>query len=790
MERILQVGVAAIVALSTVLLGMGDRNISLTIAAVIIAFSSVYITDIKGWIRLPDRLADLLGLAAGVLALFQWQRDVSDAGLLALLSFVIYGQFVLQLKQKSIPTYWLLIALSLMETAVSTALNESLLFGILLLAYVVLAIGVLTVFYLFREQSRVLERIAGTDHSATHAPAIGFVPTLRHVQPLLFTGGAQQQQAEGSLNLALFRLVCNVGVIALGLGCVVFGAIPRAERGVWREKEVETAQRVVGFANEVQLGEMGAISESAEEIMEVYLTDPVTREALELVDEPLFRGVALTTYANRKWSQELPTGGRIKARKPPQGAPIVRQRYIVQPLDTDVLFCLYPSYSPVSSGAILWSEGGEQLMRTERRQGTSIEYELTTTSIVDRRQSAIVQASQRLDRRMERRLTLLPNPRGNLKDPLAGTKAAAERIVRGIPAEDHLERARVLTNFLRDPTNFRYSLGEVQRDTELDPVEDFVTKNRVGHCEYYASALALMLRTVGIPTRLAVGFKGGDWFQDHYQVRALNAHAWVEAYLAPEYLPAQLPPEFDRERGGWLILDPTGGIGTGAIPSTSGYVIEGIKQFTASLRNVWRTYVLGLNHSRQQESLYVPMREGMIAGLVNLTDRHAWRGLARRIVRWLSPAYWGLTNGGWFSWRGAIAAMVVMLAVVGAVYAVRWTILLLRRWSVRGLPSDDHGGADVAFYRRLERLLAQRDLLRAPSQTQREFALAVGGQLAESAQTKRAAPVARQLVELFYRVRFGRRTLDSDEAAAVEQALSELADALTLAGERRAQDHR
>ena len=81
-------------------------------------------------------------------------------------------------------------------------------------------------------------------------------------------------------------------------------------------------------------------------------------------------------------------------------------------------------------------------------------------------------------------------------------------------------------------------------------------------------------------------------------------------------------------------------------------------------------------------------------------------------------------------------------------------------------------------------LLAERELCRAPSQTQREFALAVGGQLAESPRTK-AGPLARQLVELFYRVRFGRRTLDSQEAAAVEQALSELADALTPAGERR-----
>ena len=62
MERILQISIAAMVSLSTVLLGMGEQNVTLTLAAVIVAFASVYITDVKGWVRLPDRLADLLGL--------------------------------------------------------------------------------------------------------------------------------------------------------------------------------------------------------------------------------------------------------------------------------------------------------------------------------------------------------------------------------------------------------------------------------------------------------------------------------------------------------------------------------------------------------------------------------------------------------------------------------------------------------------------------------------------------------------------------------------------------------
>ncbi len=255
-------------------------------------------------------------------------------------------------------------------------------------------------------------------------------------------------------------------------------------------------------------------------------------------------------------------------------------------------------------------------------------------------------------------------------------------------------------------------------------------------------------------------------------------------------MPEKLPAGFDRESGGWLILDPTGSIEAAPGLDAGSYIIEGVKQFFTNMRNAWRTYVLGLNYARQQEAIYVPVREGLISGLVGLTDRQAWKNLARTIARWLSPTYWGLSNGGWFSWRGAMAAIVFMLALLGSTYVARLFVGRLRRWSRDGLALDGHGRADVAFYRRFEALLAQRELCRTPSQTQREFALAVGGQLAESTHTKRTAPVARQLVELFYRVRFGRRTLDSQEAAAVEQALSELADALALAGERRAQDRK
>ncbi len=91
-------------------------------------------------------------------------------------------------------------------------------------------------------------------------------------------------------------------------------------------------------------------------------------------------------------------------------------------------------------------------------------------------------------------------------------------------------------------TDFRYALRH-DRATRADPIVDFLTRNRVGHCEYFASAMALMARSQGIPARVASGFRvhernpvGG-----FHVVRARDAHAWVEAWVD----------------GAWVTFDPT-----------------------------------------------------------------------------------------------------------------------------------------------------------------------------------------------------------------------------------------
>jgi transglutaminase-like putative cysteine protease len=103
------------------------------------------------------------------------------------------------------------------------------------------------------------------------------------------------------------------------------------------------------------------------------------------------------------------------------------------------------------------------------------------------------------------------------------------------------EKARQIQTHLRN--SYEYSLSTANR-RNLDPLENFLFGEKSGHCEYFATAGALMARAVGIPSRVMYGWAGGTWYEhaDWFVFRADEAHVWVELWLG---------------RHGWVVMDPT-----------------------------------------------------------------------------------------------------------------------------------------------------------------------------------------------------------------------------------------
>jgi transglutaminase-like putative cysteine protease len=784
LERALQITVALMCGLGSLLLGMAEENnLLLAIVAIFVAGVSVYVTDVQGWIRLSKTAGDVGGLAALLFAFVQFRRETSDVGLLALVNFVVYVQFVLQLKAKRTGIYWLLILLSLMQVAVAAALDVRLMFGILLACYMLVAIFALTLFYLYRESLR-----SQTDAAASAAGQASNAGTRArwplHAQATCFAGSLAPQQRDSLVALPLVWISVHSYLAAMLVTAFVFYAFPRSGEMQWQSNNVQQARREVGFSSEVTLGEQGDVSESTEEVMQVWLTHRDTGRVYELDDLPLFRGIVLTNYENKRWSalrgsSQVPlTDSRV-----PSSKPLVLQRFRVQPVKDRVLFSIYPSYAYEISDPLVWDSIREQFKR-EEAEGTTSEYELLTAGLTNRRMARVVPASRAPNEAELRKLLALPPVSEEGKDPLAETKALTAELVKDIPEDDHFNRARVLTNYLRDSTRFSYSLQPVPRDPTLDPVEDFVNHTRAGHCEYFASALALMLRSVGIPARLALGFKGGEFDDDHYNVRQMDAHAWVEAYLPLDRIPPGNLSEIDSENGAWMVLDPTTANSPLAI-STAEFLLQSAKRGLSAIRAGWNNYVLGMDYERQQNTIFRPLVDATMAFVTGVSEPDTWVGILAHLRSMVSPAYWGLTNGGWFSWRGAVAAIVIMLISLAAYHLGNFGLVRWRRWSQPDRGAATAGNVDVEFYRRFEALLRQHQLVRNVCQTPREFALAVGGQLAESPRTAPAASLPRQIAEMFYRVRFGRRPLDTSELEALERALSELAAALAFGNPRK-----
>ncbi len=137
-------------------------------------------------------------------------------------------------------------------------------------------------------------------------------------------------------------------------------------------------------------------------------------------------------------------------------------------------------------------------------------------------------------------------------------------------------------------------------DRRIDPVQDFLDNRKEGHCEYFASALALLLRSVNIRSRVVNGFKGGDWSEltETLNVRQKHAHSWVEALvgLTPEKNPI------------WITLDPTPAAERRESIAQVGGLAGSFRPLTDVIRHIWVFYIVGFDGERQDRLLYAPMR--------------------------------------------------------------------------------------------------------------------------------------------------------------------------------------
>jgi len=703
--------------------------------------------------RNPDLAISPAFLYAGAvgsvgLAVVEYAIDPNQL-LLALGHWLVYLQLVLMVRPKTVSEDWELFLLGLVQVLVGTVISQSDSVGMMLFIWAILTLWVLALFSLRREAVRARDRSRG--------PAA--------------PGAAEGEPYPGLFNVPFLLSALRVTLTTLALGGIIFLAMPR-RGGATRSRLGDVpGQHLTGFDDEVQLGQMGEILENDSVVMSVEMFDEMGAP-YQPKTEPLWRGVTMSKYDNGRWFRQARTPGTFPTALPEvitsRPRKVVRQQIKLEPNDSAVLFGLRPMLDATStrrSGPDLNTIDGS-ISRSDTRSGP-FDYEVRSLLDTDLPQPGEVSLSP------YRRLRLmLESPEDQeLRDVLRpiATKAIEERLPPEQRGDVRLV-ARALESYLRDSGEFGYTLKLDVVDRTIDPVVDFLVNRKEGHCEYFASALTLLLRSVGIPARRVNGFKGGDWNElaRIMYVRQKHAHSWVEAFVDETAPPDRYPI--------WLTLDPTPGTERDRSVARVGGFRSHFYQITDAVRYVWVFYIVGYDAERQNRILYGPVR--------NLI-REARRGFAMmgQEIEKTRAALRQLLHfpdaRSFISVRGFFVSFVGLLLLAGLARASTLLVQRVVRW-LRG-PDRDAAAlqAGASHYRRLAQLLAEYGLERPAAETQDEFArratlfLAARGSGVEA-----VADVPRAVVEAFYRVRFGHRELSPAALGHLETRLDALETSL------------
>lgn len=379
-----------------------------------------------------------------------------------------------------------------------------------------------------------------------------FVMIMAHyIKTSLQLGISIPLEGRGLKN-ALLLLVITTVVIST----IFFISLPRLRYGLWGKSHIKGIKNA-GFSERMDLSS-GELKLDPTVVMRIELRP--------MIKDPYYwRGMTLDYFDGRAWSNSFietrkglkKTGEEFFLRAPiPEDS--VEQDILLEPVDSDVLFLMD---RPVSINI------------TAHR----LERDLSDTLYLPRK------GARRIHYVVKSSIQLLPDvtfhPR-YLQIPASLKKSLqpfTERLVSGIKSDR--EKALLIESFLKK--NYTYSLTVTEPPSGVDPVSYFVFEEKKGYCEHYASAMVLMLRSIGIPARIATGFLGGQInnIGNYIIVRQKDAHSWVEALID----------------GSWLRFDPTpSGLSSEPEP-------PGIFLYLDYLKLKWQRYVVSFSREDQKK---------------------------------------------------------------------------------------------------------------------------------------------------------------------------------------------
>jgi transglutaminase-like putative cysteine protease len=497
-----------------------------------------------------------------------------------------------------------------------------------------------------------------------------------------------------------------------------------------------------GFSDTVRLGGIGRIQENDEIVMRARIEGRDRND----IEDIRWRGLALDTFDNQSWRKSTPgfpdkrTKGEfelIQVDKAASREGLVVQTIYLEPLDSPLLFVLPRAVGIQGSMQVVGRDPGGSISHAFR--GDRVSYKVL--SDISQPDVSALQLDRSAYPASVANYLQLPSE----MDPRVAELAFA--VTRD--STNRYDAARAVEGYLQ--TEFGYTLE--QKAGGDQPLADFLFNVREGHCEYFSTAMAVMLRTQGIATRVVNGFQRGQYNDtaDVFVVRQREAHSWVEVYFPGE--------------DAWVTFDPTPSAGRD-LAADSGGITAKFNNYLVALETFWIQYFVAFDSS-EQRSLFTSVRRGVAEYGEQTTS--FLETAQERMVNW-----WRDVRGdkGFNVSVGAIAYGAVYLAAgVIALLVFVWLcrrIVRLQVWQrLRDRLFGNRGASIVEFYDRMLTVLASKGFTREPHQTPLEFASAVGFLEAIS------------ITEKYNRVRFGEKNLSDEETDEIAKQLSQLKDRST-----------
>jgi hypothetical protein len=827
----LKLSFAILSCLGGLVLASGDGAEVIPLIAIFFAvFGFVFVDWLKLFSLPPVAAYILMGIAAIYCVSDFWHFETpGNQQMLSVAHLLVFVQAILMLQKKTPRIFEQLGVFCLLELVVAAVFNDAIVYGFLLVPIGLLGAWALA---MLSAVSACEGLDSGTDAmigGVSSNPAKG-----EHWRSWLWhadrgrAGGSDvicsaSYSSVGSVALAVRRMrryaIMTLAPAITLIAAVFFYVIPRTTDAARMEGKGNV---LVGFSDTIHLEQIGEMLQSTEPAVRVRLSDRLTARPY-LVDGGIYlRGQVLEDY------QPTVTDGKLTATwssafagSTSSNRPLPREYFPARPSDRNFydsvlaeitceatgsrsLFSIAPYFRVKAERRIVHAEGRWLISRRKTPSNiyTRLSYVFGTNAFRDGGvQTDMIAATQpglkfsladivgdadlsMLSEQIRSRLAggqIGGRPGSYLANLLRFDESSMPTIaqraadIRGsIPSSRRtdLAVAKAFERHLSVAGGYQYTLSlDAAPVPGMDPIEQFIAIDRRGHCQYFASALTMMLRSVNIPARIVVGYRTDEYSEigQYYLARQNHAHAWVEALIQRDQLGSDRlvygQPEADQY---WIRLDPTPG-GGGADRTSAG----GVEQVFNLAKNMWEEYVVDMDARRQNQAL-------------SGADGDAIDGSYGAVVRWVQQKVAAIRAGGLgggslalrdvFSWRGA--AIAVILATV-MLFLLKLRLPTWTRQPAKSRRTSVTIEPRIAFYSAALDQLARLGIKRAAMQTPSEFSRFVAARLPSSEGAGIMGPLT-VLTDEFCRQRYGGgNQLAVDVDAALAQLSSEIDSALS-----------